>query len=142
MNPYRYRVSLRATHPTADLAPLFDQLGLVPARAWRAGQPRQSPRGTEGVYADSYGYAELTPGEQPRDWGREDIEAFLAGIHQRLSTHRDRLHAFAAQGGRCGLFIGLFGEQDFGFELSPELSAGLAGLKLTLGFDIHPEPRG
>lgn len=137
MNPYSYRVSLRATHPSADLAPLFEQLGLTARRSWRAGQAKPLDGG-QGVYRDSYGYAELTPDGQPREWSREQIEDFLRAVHQRLSIHRDCLHAFAAQGGRCGLFVGLFGEQAFGFELQPELSAGLAELKLTLGFDFHP----
>ncbi|MFC3550718.1 hypothetical protein ACFOLC_06765 [Lysobacter cavernae] len=142
MNPYRYRVSLRATHPSADLAPLFDALGLTPKRSWRAGQPRPTPHGNAlaGVYRDSYGYAELTPDEQARDWSREHVEDFLDGVQQRLSMHRDRFHAFTAQGGRCGLFIGLFSEQNFGFEISPDLSAAMAALKLTLGFDIYPDP--
>ncbi|HEY5849230.1 MAG TPA: hypothetical protein VIT62_00465 [Lysobacter sp.] len=141
MNPYRYRVALRATHPSADLMPLFDELGLAPKRAWRAGQAKP-PGGGQGLYRDSYGYAELTPDGQPREWSREQIEDFLGAVHLRLSMHRDCLHAFAAQGGRCGLFVGLFGEEAYGFELRPELSAGLGELKLTLGFDIHPDNDG
>lgn len=141
MNPYSYRVSLRATHPSADLGPLFDQLGLRPKHAWRAGQAKPSDVG-RGVYRDSYGYAELTPDGPAREWGREQIEDFLGAIQLRLSMHRDTLQAFAAQGGHCGLFVGLFGEEAYGFELRPELSAGLAELKLTLGFDVHPDNDG
>jgi hypothetical protein len=57
-----------------------------------------------------------------------------------LAMHRDALHTFYIRGGRCGLSIGLSGESGFGFELDPALGAGLADLKLTLGFDFHAEP--
>jgi hypothetical protein len=140
MNPYRYSVSLRAMHPRDDLRPLFDQLGLVPQKAYRAGErkpfdpgPRQSP-----VYAQSYAYTNLTTA--PRNWSDEDLETFLHGVQQRLAQHRDTLHTFFVRGGRCGLFVGLSGENTFGFELDPSLGAGLADLKLTLGFDIHTGP--
>lgn len=140
MNPYRYRVSLRAMHPRDDLRPLFDQLGLMPERTWRAGEPRVTPRGTplDGVYRESYAYTNLTQG--PRNWSDEDLQDYLRGVQQRLAMHRDTLQTFFIRGGRCGLFVGLSGEHPFGFELDPMLGAGLADLKLTLGFDIHPGP--
>lgn len=140
MNPYRYRVSLRAMHPRDDLRPLFDQLGLVPARAWRAGEARTTPKGSplEGVRPESYAYTNLTA--DSRDWTDEGLESFLRSVHQRLEMHRDVLRTFFVRGGRCGLFIGLSGENAFGFELDPSLGAGLADLKLTLGFDIYPGP--
>ena len=64
----------------------------------------------------------------------------MRGVQQRLAMHRETLHTFFVRGGRCGLVIGLFGENNFGFELDPSLGAGLADLKLTLGFDIYPGP--
>ncbi|HEY0504396.1 MAG TPA: hypothetical protein VGD42_13000 [Lysobacter sp.] len=140
MNPYRYRVSLRAVHPRDDLRPLFDQLGLVPERAWRAGEPRSTPKGTllGGVRPESYAYTNLTSGS--RNWSDEDLQDYLRSVQQRLAMHREALHTFFVRGGRCGLTIGLFGESNFGFELDPSLGAGLADLKLTLGFDIYPGP--
>lgn len=140
MNPYRYSVSLRATHPRDDLRPLFDQLGLTPARAWRAGEPRRTPGGgaLDGQYRESYAYTNLTSGS--RNWSDEDLQDYLRGVQLRLAMHRETLQNFFVRGGRCGLTIGLSGENSFGFELDPSLGAGLADLKLTLGFDIHPDP--
>lgn len=140
MNPYRYQVSLRAMHPRDDLRPLFDQLGLVPQRAYRAGdrKPFAPAPGQSPVYAESYAYTNLT--HESRNWSDEDLQDYLRGLQQRLAMHRDTLHTFFVRGGRCGLFIGLFGENNFGFELDPALGAGLADLKLTLGFDIYPGP--
>ncbi|GAA5068020.1 hypothetical protein [Lysobacter panacisoli] len=140
MNPYRYRVTLRAIHPRDDIRPLFDQLGLTPERAWRAGEPRRTPKGTplDGQYRESYAYTNLTSGS--RNWSDEDLQDYLRGVQQRLAMHRETLQTFFVRGGRCGLVIGLSGESNFGFELDPSLSAGLADLKLTLGFDINPGP--
>jgi hypothetical protein len=140
MNPYRYSVCLRAMHPRDDLRPLFDQLGLNPERVWRAGEPRSTPRGEPlaGVRQESYAYTNLT--SESRNWSDEDLSDYLRGLQQRLAMHRDALHTFYIRGGRCGLSIGLSGESFFGFELDPSLSAGLADLKLTLGFEFHAEP--
>ena len=100
MNPYRYSVSLRAMHPRDDLRPLFDQLGLVPRRAYRAGErkpfdpgPRQSP-----VYAQSYAYTNLTP--ESRNWSDEDLETFLRSSAWRsTATHCTRSSSAAAAAG-------------------------------------------
>ena len=90
MNPYRYRVALRAIHPRDDLRPLFDQLGLSPERTWRAGERRTSPAGIplDGVYRESYAYTNLTHGS--RNWSDEDLQDYLRGIQQRLAMHHIR----------------------------------------------------
>lgn len=139
MSPYRYRVSFSAHHPSADVAPLFDQLGWEPDHLWQAGQPRLSalgaPRG--GVHADSYGTVRLTERE-PREWSQESLEQCLEHLQHRLAAHRGAMQDFSARGGRCGLSIGMSGQDAFGFELSPQLHRALAELELSLGFDIQP----
>lgn len=140
MSPYRYRVCFSAHHPSADVAPLFDQLGWEPDHLWVAGQSRQTALGVPlaGVHADSYGTVRLTPEREPREWSQESLEQFLDGLQRRLGAYRSAMQDFSARGGRCGLSIGLSGEDAFGFELSPTLHRALAELELSLGFDIHP----
>src|SRR5690606_8846790 len=49
--PYRFKVSLRLVHPSADLSHCSREFGLEPSRQWRAGDARTTPRGRplEGV---------------------------------------------------------------------------------------------
>ena len=144
MNPYRYRVVAAGDAPQRRPG-----AAVRPARAGSRAAPgapaslADSPRGTEGVYRDSYGYAELTPDGQPRDWSREDIEDFLARCPPapvdapRLPACIRRRRAVAAD---CS--SGCSASRPSASNCSPELSAGLADLKLTLGFDIHPDTDG
>ncbi len=140
MSPYRYRICFRAHHPSADVAPLFDQLGWEPDHLWVAGQSRQTALGAPlaGVYPDSYGSVHLTPEREPREWSQESLEQFLDALQRRLAAHRIVMREFNARGGRCGLSIGMSGQDTFGFELSPQLHRALAELELSLGFDIQP----
>ncbi|QDH71559.1 hypothetical protein [Marilutibacter alkalisoli] len=140
MNPYRYQVALRATHPSDDLKPLFEAIGLRPTRAWRAGEPRRTPAGhrLEGAYPDSYASASLLDQAAPRGWTEEPLEAFLRRQLDRLAPHQPAFQALASQGGRCELFIGLFADNSFGFDLGNWLCEATARLRLSLAFDIHP----
>ncbi len=145
MNPYRYRVALRATHPHADLVPLFEAIGLRPSRQWVAGAPRRAAAdGTvSGHHRDSYATAPLS-GDAAADggaraWADEPFEAFMRRQLDRLAPHQPALQALAGEGGRCELAIGLSAGESFGFELSTWLCEAAARLRLSLAFDIHPD---
>ncbi|MBB1088757.1 hypothetical protein H4F99_09665 [Lysobacter sp. SG-8] len=137
MTERRYRVALRATHPRADLAPLFNRLGLHPSRHWRAGEPRA--RG--GVHGDSYATAPLdTAGTAGRE--AVDLAQQLRLELDRLAPHQPLLQALVAEGGRCELAISLPADPGYGFDLGPWLCEAVARLRLSLSFDIQPAPSG
>ncbi|GAB3338771.1 hypothetical protein GCM10027359_15340 [Marilutibacter aestuarii] len=146
MNPYRYRVALRATHPHADLAPLFEVMGLRPSRHWTAGDARRAADGAAlpGRHGDSYATAPLTDdglaAGGARAWAEEPFEAFMRRQLDRLAPHQPALQALAGEGGRCELAVGLSAGESFGFELGTWLCEAAARLRLSLAFDIHPEP--
>ncbi|MCF7223536.1 hypothetical protein [Marilutibacter chinensis] len=144
MNPYRYRVALRATHPSADLAPLFEEIGLRPSRAWRAGEPRRTEAGNrlEGVHRDSYATAELAgpaADDVARRWTDEPFEAFLRRQLDRLAPHQPAFQSLVRDGGRCELAIGLSSAHPISFDLSAWLCEATARLRLSLAFDIQPD---
>lgn len=134
MNPYRYRVALRATHPSADLGPLFAAIGLRSTRRWTAGEPRA---GTSGVHVDSYATAPLVPAAS-RSWAEEPFEGFLRRQLDRLAPHQPAFQSLVRDGGRCELAIGLSGDCPINFDLSAWLCEATARLRLSLAFDIHP----
>ncbi|RPE79929.1 hypothetical protein [Vulcaniibacterium tengchongense] len=139
MNPYRYRAALRATHPHADLAPLFDALQLRPTRLWTAGQPRPGAGGGEARYRDSYAAAALTGGEA-RAWSVEPLEDFLQRTLARLEPHRPAFERLAAGGGRGELALELSGGARFGFAVSAAVCEALTRLKLSFAIDVYPGP--
>ncbi|GAB3791070.1 DUF4279 domain-containing protein [Dyella agri] len=116
-------------------------LDKVPKRTCRAGDARSTPKGTplEGTYKETYWYSVLVPTEEGASeiWGLEDRLAFLA---RDLSPRAEFISTLRASGGRAELFIGLYGDRNFGFELPPQTVATLAAIGLALSFDIYPGP--
>ncbi|MGH8080959.1 MAG: DUF4279 domain-containing protein [Lysobacter sp.] len=144
MHPYTYRVSLRLTHPRADLSELGALLETQPAhsRSRRAGDPRVTPKGTplQGLHQQSSWATGLTEGPDPRRSQDEDLEAFLEAQLDRLAPHTERLRSLRDDGGSAMFFIGLFCDSNCGLILSPRLMAKAAALGIELGLDIYADP--
>ncbi|MFC3814938.1 DUF4279 domain-containing protein [Lysobacter sp. GCM10012299] len=131
--PYRYKVSLRFRHPSADLSHFTNLIGIEPGRQWTSGELRSSPRGTslDGVRSDSYWCASIEVGES-------DFETSLLAVLIHLEQFRDAIELNSVTGGCAELFIGFFLEAfNGGFSLKPELLEKCASLHLSLDFDIY-----
>ncbi len=141
MHPYSYSISLRLCHPSIDPAEITRALALKPNRAWKAGEPRQTPKGTplEGVYRESYWYTDLLPDGEHSSEGTW-IEEYLDHFAKQLASSRDFFLRVRSEGGRVELFIGLYGDRNFGFELPPSLLGAIADMGLSLSFDVYPGP--
>ncbi len=142
MNLYDYAISLRVFHPNIEPTAITLQMGLEPKRAWKAGDSRQTPKGTalEGVYRETYWVTQLAPkgGDSSKDLPLEERLGELVG---RLESSREFFARIRVEGGRVEIFIGMFGAQNFGFELSPLLLGSVESLGLALLFDIYPNPQ-
>ena len=133
MFPYRYKISLRFWHPTADLSRWTQLVGITPNRQWTAGESRTSPSGTPlgGERPDSYWSGTVEIGEL-------DIEDSLLEVVASLEKYRDAFESHSASGGSAELFIGYFLEAvNGGFALKPELLGRCASLGLALDLDIY-----
>ncbi|MDF3832518.1 DUF4279 domain-containing protein [Cupriavidus basilensis] len=139
MPRYDFAVSLRLIHPTIDPEEITQALSLTPDRMYKAGTPRQTPKGTplEGVYRETYWYTQLVP-EGERSSTVELLEEFLSGLSERFQPYSDFFARVRAEGGRVELFIGTFGDRNYGFEFSPQLLGVLGTLGISLSFDVYP----
>ena len=142
MHPYTYAITLRVFHPDIEPTEITNALSLEPVRAWKAGHSRQTPKGTplEGVYRESYWYTELIPDGEHSSEGTL-LEEYLDHIATKLAPSTQFFARIRAEGGRVELFIGTYGARNFGFEFSPTLLASLAGIGLSLAFDVYPYPQ-
>ena len=140
MHPYSYSISLRLFHPNIDPAEITRFLALEPKYAWKAGDPRQTPKGTplEGIYRESYWTSNLIPSEQPSEGTL--LEEYLDDLAKQLTPSRDFFARIRSEGGRVELFIGMYGGRNFGFELSSSLLSAIADVGLSLSFDMYPYP--
>ena len=132
--PYRFNISLRLSHPKADLSVCSEEFGLAPIRQWIKGHARASPRGESliGTWRDSYWTANIESSSH------EDLETALAETIDLLSAHAEFLASHLASNGSASLFIGLFLKQfNSGFTLEPTLQSKFASLGVSLEFDIY-----
>jgi hypothetical protein len=139
MHPYSYSISLRLCHPNIDPAEITRFLALEPKYAWKAGNPRQTPKGTplEGVYRESFWTSNLIPhGEEPSE--ETLLEEYLDHFAKQLAPSRDFFARVRSEGGRAELFIGTYGGRNFGFEFPPSLLNTIADIGLSLSFDVYP----
>jgi len=142
MHPYRYSITLRVSHPDIDPSEITKALALESAWAWKAGDPRQTPKGTplEGFYRESYWYCDLIPDGERSSEGTL-VEDYLDHFVEQLSSYREFFERIRSEGGRVEFFIGLYGERNYGFELPPSLLGAAAITGLSFTFDVYPYPQ-
>ena len=136
MHPYRYKISLRVVHPSMPYQEISAALGREPRFGWTVGDPKTTPQGhaLEGTRDESYWSARLSEGQS-----KTPIEQTLADCVGPLTRHEAFLARLKEDGGRAELFIGLFGDRNFGLELPSHLLGTCSRLGLALSLDIYPE---
>jgi len=138
MHPYSFIVSLRANHPTQNLAYLSELLKMDRRHGWTAGDERVSPKGTSlgGNRAQSYWSARVTAEEtSSEEWQLEDV---LNKSIEQLEQHKNELQEFFATGGTMNYFIGLYGLRNYGLVFAPTLMSRLASAGAELQLDVYP----
>ncbi|MBR0836629.1 DUF4279 domain-containing protein [Bradyrhizobium manausense] len=108
-------------------------LGLKPEFLWKAGEKRQTPRGTRigGVRTESY--CSIDFGESRREGFARQMQAALA----RLKPHRRTLRKLTSTGGRVSFFVGWFCDKHTGESLDRQLLGGMAELQIAIDLNIH-----
>ena len=139
MNDYEFTIALCIRHPTIDPASITQSLGIEPQHTWKAGEVRRGPAGevVEGVYHQSYWTGRLM--EEPQVSSEQaTVESLLLNTLTQLRRSHDFLLGLSADGGNAELIVSLFARGVFRLDLSPDTSALLGRLRLTIAFDIHP----
>jgi hypothetical protein len=141
MNDYEFTISLCIRHPTMDPSSITQSLGIEPQHTWKAGEARRGPAGEEleGAYRQSYWTGRLM--EEPKLSSEQTtVESVLLTTLSQLRRSYDFLQQLSTDGGTAELLVSLFARGVFRLDLSPESSALLGRLRLTIAFDIHPHP--
>jgi Domain of unknown function (DUF4279) len=142
MYPYRFSVSLRLKHPAMSPETTSGHLRRRPTRAWKIGDPRRTPTGTElgGTYRETYWYRKLT--RKAIVWSKgKDLESYLNRLKLRLYPHARFFRRVCSGGGNVELFIGIYGQKNYGFELPSSLLTEFGRIGVSLSFDIYDYPQ-
>lgn len=132
---YHFRISLRVRHPVMDPEHITEALGIEPAHSWKAGAPRQTPKGTRlaGSNRETYWTAEMSAGRWPMS-----INEAIYAVLKKLVPQRSFLHRIRAEGGKAELFVGWFFKNQSGDMLTYECLALAGDLQIDLSFDVYP----
>ena len=120
MQLYSYILDLRIWHPTLDPDLVTRTLGLEPSIAWRAGDPRKTPKGTvlEGVRSEGYWSA------NPFSYGwRESTDAQVEDALEELITYLSPYEDFLreiSQGGAVRIWVSSQGNRKLRIGASAE----------------------
>ena len=142
MHAYSFIVSLRANHPTEDLAYLSELLQMDRRHGWTAGDERITRKGISlgGTCAQSYWSARITAEEtSSEEWQLEDV---LNKSVEQLEQHRGELLRFFSTGGTMHYFVGLYGLRTYGLAFAPALMSRLASAGVELRLDVYPSQSG
>jgi hypothetical protein len=128
--------TLRLYHPSIDPRQITEELGLPPIGAWRAGEPRMTPKGTllGGFAKMSFWRTNLVGDES----GLGDLAAGLHDIAARLEPYKGFLNRIGDEGGTVALLVTWLVADDEALAVEPALLARYAQLGVALDFEIHP----
>ncbi|NGO51922.1 DUF4279 domain-containing protein [Allomesorhizobium camelthorni] len=135
MGVSRYRVSLRLIHPSMDPDEITTALQMEPKRAWKAGEPRTTPKGTPiaGVFRQTYWYANVCEGRMPPQELAEELDQVLDG----LIPYQAFLTRLREEGGRSEFFVGFYLGDQAGETYPSTMLAKMAALGLDLSLDNY-----
>jgi hypothetical protein len=135
MNPYRFKLLLRAWHPRLTAAKVCQLIDLRPVVSRSIGERRATPKGRllRGINSSTYCTFELAKGSDRR------LTAALRDSNARLISRTREIRSFLKSGGTLEYFIGLFVKGNSGLVLEPELVKQAAKLEIRWAFDIYPE---
>lgn len=131
MNRPKVSVALRVFHP--DIAPerVSSALGISPQHAWKAGEPRKTPKGEPlpGVYPSSYWSFRRDVKEDAA------LDEFLASWLRELGPHASLLQGISSSGGRVEFYV----TWKYGATPRDTFSRGLLLAMADLGIDLSLE---
>src|SRR5262245_55195823 len=115
-----------------DPEQISEVLAIKPKRSWKAGEPRQTPKGAPlaGINRDTYWMADMAAGRWPAN-----VNEAIHDTLKKLVRHRTFLHYVREEGGGVELFIGWFFENQSGDVLAHQCLALAGDLQIDLSFD-------
>jgi hypothetical protein len=139
MEPYRYCVAFRISHPNIDPSEITSQLGIEPSSAWKVGDPIVGKNGEfkEGVRNESFW--RYQPHKEFRLHSSDQyLEDYLEKIStEQLKRHKEYFSELVKSGGEINFFIGLFSEYSIGTNFTASLLKQLGELYIDLQLDIY-----
>jgi hypothetical protein len=134
MKNYKFSGSLRVFGGNVEHQAICEALGVTPKWLYRAGTPRVSPTGKllGGVYASDYCAIDLAIGSDL------SLPDFIDQQVRALLIHKELFEKIKKSSGRIEIFIGWFGDGNFGETFQADTLMCIGDLGVDLSLDIYP----
>jgi Domain of unknown function (DUF4279) len=137
MQLYSHIVDLRISHPELDPSVVTRTLGMEPQHAWRAGDPRKTPKGTSLAGTRAIGYWAANPFSY--GW-RESTDTLVEDALEELLTflepHRDFLIELS-RGGDVRIWASTSSYRNYTLDLAPGMLTRIASLGASFIHDVY-----
>lgn len=137
MQLYSFILDLRISHPALDPEAVTKTLGIKPKRAWRAGEPRKTPKGTALAGTQHVGYWSANP----FDYGwRVSTDALVEDDLEELVRFLEPHQAFLqdlCKEGQVQIWVSSSSLRNYACELSPAMLARVASLGASFIHDVY-----
>lgn len=150
MRSYEFTSFLKIRHPDIDPQTLTDELGIVPEHCWKAGE-RRAVRGDSRAagtdresywvgqtYPESYWVAQLPLADYIPQICTPISGTLMLGA-LLLERHKTFWRQLQAEGATATLLVSVDNREAFNLELPRDLLVMMAGLGLSVSFDIQSE---
>ena len=136
MQLYSHILDLRISHPSLNPDVVTRMLGIEPQHAWRAGDPRQTPKRTSLAGTRATGYWAANPFSHGwRDSTDALVEDALEELLTFLEPHRDFLTELS-KGGNVRIWASTSSIRNYALDLGPNMLSGIASLGATFIHDV------
>ena len=137
MQLYSHILDLRISHSTLDPDVVTHTLGIDPQHAWRAGDPRRTPKGTLLAGTRSAGYWATNPFSY--GWRSSTdalVEDTLEELVAFLEPHREFLVELS-KAGNVRIWASTCSSRNYAIELAPDMLSRIASLGATFIHDVY-----
>ena len=134
-NGFEYHVSLRVVHPTMDPELICKSLNREARYRWKAGAPRQTPKGTplEGRYKTTYCTFDIGSGSDG------ELAHCLELAVESLSQYADFLKQLRSSGGEVMFYVFWHPNGDTGEVFDVSLLSKMAELGIDFGLNVFDD---
>lgn len=137
MQLYSHILDLRISHMALDPDLVTGTLGMEPHYAWRAGDPRKTPKGTQLAGTHAIGYWASNPFSY--GW-RESTDALVEDALEELVSFLEPHRAFLtglAETGNVRIWASTSSPRNYTLDLAPSMLARIASLGASLVHDVY-----
>jgi hypothetical protein len=137
MQLYSHILDLRISHPALDPDAVTRTLGMEPQHAWRAGDPRKTPKGTVLAGTRSAGYWATNPFSY--GW-RASTDALVEDALEELLTFLEPHRGFLMElstGGSVRIWASTSSNRNYVLDLGPSILSRIASLGATFIHDVY-----